>query len=61
MCLPQIKEGEEWLSSNMDAEAEEIREKQKEIEAKCNPVLQQLYQKTGGSAEPEEDVAHDEL
>jgi len=58
-----VKDGEEWLSANPEADADEIKEKQKEIEEKCNPIIQQLYQNAGGGkgGEPAEDVQHDEL
>merc|ERR1711881_283423 len=32
-----LKEGQEWLSSNPDAEADDIKEKHKEIESTCAP------------------------
>merc|ERR1712164_67862 len=33
-----IKDGQDWLSSNPEADAEEIKEKQKEIEGICSPL-----------------------
>jgi len=60
-----IKDGQDWLSSNPDADAEEIKEKQKEIEGICSPIIQKYYQGgAGGSADDDEDdddEAHDEL
>eukprot|EP00918_Siedleckia_nematoides_P041634 GHVU01090593.1.p2 GENE.GHVU01090593.1~~GHVU01090593.1.p2 ORF type:complete len:343 (+),score=105.16 GHVU01090593.1:1801-2829(+) len=61
--LEAVKQGEDWLTANPEAEAEEIKEKQKEIEDICGPIISQLYQQAGGgdaggAAEPE---AHDEL
>ena len=35
-----IKDGQDWLSSNPDADTEEIKEKQKEIEGICSPIIQ---------------------
>merc|ERR1712196_37489 len=61
-----IKGGQDWLSSNPDADAEEIKEKQKEIEGICSPIIQKYYQGgAGGGADDDEDddddEAHDEL
>jgi len=60
-----IKDGQDWLSSNPDADAEEIKEKQKEIEGICSPIIQKYYQGgAGGGADDDEDdddEAHDEL
>merc|ERR1711981_904002 len=61
-----IKDGQDWLSSNPEADAEEIKEKQKEIEGICSPIIQKYYQGgAGGGAgdddEDDDDEAHDEL
>merc|ERR1712196_423826 len=42
-----IKDGQDWLSSNPEADAEEIKEKQKEIEGICSPIIQKYYQGAG--------------
>ena len=44
------KEGLQWLESNPMAEPEEIEKKQKEIEAKYNPIMMRVYQAAGGAA-----------
>jgi len=61
-----IKGAEEWMSSNPDADAEEIKEKHKEVESVCAPIISKHYQ--GGSGDQgdnggddEDDEAHDEL
>jgi heat shock protein 5 len=60
-----VKDGQDWLASNPEAEAEEIKEKQKEIESICAPIVQKYYQGGAGggddSEEEDEDDAHDEL
>jgi len=61
-----IKDGQDWLSSNPEADAEEIKEKQKEIEGICSPIIQKYYQGSGGGGESaddddDDDEAHDEL
>jgi len=38
-----------WLDANQLAEVEEFTEKQKEIEAVCNPIITKLYQAGGGA------------
>merc|ERR1711871_328218 len=62
-----IKDGQDWLSSNPEADAAEIKEKQKEIEGICSPIIQKYYQGSGGGGaggdddEDDDDEAHDEL
>ena len=43
------KEGLQWLEANNMAEPEEIEAKQKEIEAKYNPIMMRVYQEAGGA------------
>ena len=43
------KEGLQWLEGNPMAEPEEIEAKQKEIEAKYNPIMMRVYQAAGGA------------
>merc|ERR1712146_100492 len=43
------KEGLQWLESNQDADADAIEGKQKELEAKFNPIMMRVYQATGGA------------
>jgi heat shock protein 5 len=59
-----IADGEEWMSSNQDASGEDIKEKHKEVEGVCAPIVSKHYGGSGGSAdddEDEDDDAHDEL
>merc|ERR1712048_1448983 len=46
------KEGLQWLESNQDADADAIEGKQKELEAKFNPIMMRVYQQTGGAGMP---------
>lgn len=41
-------EGLQWLEGNGDAEADVIEGKQKELEAKFNPIMQRVYQAAAG-------------
>merc|ERR1712228_126364 len=38
-----------WLDANQLAEVEEFNDKQKEVEAVCNPIITKLYQSAGGA------------
>merc|ERR1711998_74950 len=61
-----VEEGTEWLAANPDADAEEIKDKQKEVESVCAPIVGKHNGAAGGSAggdddEDEDEDAHDEL
>jgi len=43
-----IDEVLEWLDENQEAEKEEYDEKQKELEGIANPIMQKVYQQSGG-------------
>merc|ERR1712026_391154 len=54
------------LSEKMDSDAEEIKEKHKEIEGICAPIVSKYYGAGGGGGgggggDEDEDEAHDEL
>jgi len=38
-----------WLDKNQTAEIDEFKDKQKELEAVCNPIIQKLYAQAGGA------------
>merc|ERR1712212_842950 len=40
-----------WLDANQLAEVDEFNDKQKEVEAVCNPIITKLYQSAGGMPE----------
>jgi molecular chaperone DnaK (HSP70) len=44
---PIIEEGIKWLEDNNKEETDVYKEKQKELEAKVNPLMQKLYSQTG--------------
>merc|ERR1711972_630016 len=62
-----LKEGQSWLDSNPEADAEEIKEKHKEIEGICAPIVSKYYGQDGagggmgGAGDEDEEEAHDEL
>jgi len=41
-------EGLQWLEGNQEADADALKGKQKEIEAKYNPIMMRVYQAAGG-------------
>merc|ERR1719188_2482089 len=43
-------EGLQWLDGNQEADAEALEAKQKELEAKFNPIMMRVYQAAGGQA-----------
>jgi len=60
-----MKDAEEWLSSNGEAGADEIKEKHKEIEGICAPIISKYYQGGGGGGDAggddDDEDMHDEL
>merc|ERR1712100_3963 len=63
--MEALKDGQSWLDSNPEADAEEIKEKQKEVEGVCAPIISKYYQAGGGGGgmdeEDDDEEAHDEL
>jgi heat shock protein 5 len=56
-----VKEGLDWLESNEEADKDAMSEKQKEIEAICNPIVSKVYQASGGAAGPEGATQEDDI
>ena len=60
-----LDDAQEWLDSNPEADAEEIKEKHKEIEEICAPIVSKHYGAGGAGGmdmdDDEDDDAHDEL
>ena len=48
----KCEEAIKWLDANQLAEAEEFNEKQKKVEAVCNPIMTKLYQEAGAGGMP---------
>merc|ERR1719446_802837 len=42
--MDAIKDGQSWMDSNPEADAEEIKEKHKEVEGICAPIVSKYYQ-----------------
>jgi len=65
--MDALKDGQSWLDSNPEADSEEVKEKHKEVEGICAPIVSKYYGAGGGGAggagggEEDEEEAHDEL
>lgn len=64
----KITEANEWLVANPEADGEELRDKLKEVESVCNPIISKVYGQTGGpsdsgstSTSDDDYNSHDEL
>ncbi len=47
--LDKCNDAISWLDGNQTAEIDEYKDKQKEVEAVCNPIITKLYQQAGGA------------
>lgn len=60
-----VEDAQSWLAENPDADAEEIKEKNKEVEETCAPIISKHYGgagEAGGAADDDDDDDdHDEL
>lgn len=59
-----LKEALEWLDDNQNADKDDFDEKLKDVEAVCNPVTKQVYEKSGGAPSADsqdEEEPNDEL
>ena len=58
-----LREGEEWMRENADADVDEIKAKQKEVEAVCAPIIKKYMGGAASSEDEDEDdsESHDEL
>lgn len=62
--LSAVKDAEDWLNNNSNADSEALKQKLKDLEAVCQPIIVKLYGQSGGpSPQPsgDEDVDSDEL
>merc|ERR1712215_328379 len=53
--IDKCDEAIKWLDGNQLAEVEEFNDKQKEVEAVCNPIITKLYQNAGAGGMPDFD------
>merc|ERR1712107_669573 len=50
--ITKCDEALKWLESNQLGEVDEFQDKQKELEAVCNPIITKLYQQGGAPGMP---------
>ena len=55
-----LKEHQEWLDSNQDAEKEDYEEHLKDLQGVCDPIISKVYKETGGPGGPEEEDDDDD-
>eukprot|EP00752_Nemacystus_decipiens_P018095 g16227.t1 len=62
-----LKEHQEWLDTNPDADKEDYEEHLKDLQGVCDPIISRVYQEHGGPAgdfdeeDDDEDDSHDDL
>lgn len=69
VIMDKITEANEWLVANPEADGDELRDKLKEVEGVCNPIISKVYGQTsggaggagGGAASDDDEYGHDEL
>jgi len=55
-----VKEGIQFVESNPDAEADQYEAKQRDLEAKFNPIMQKIYQQSSAPTGPHDTHMRDE-
>jgi heat shock protein 5 len=43
-----LTDAQDWLNANNDAEKDDFEDKLKELQAVCDPIIQKVYQASGG-------------
>merc|ERR1711907_278427 len=46
-----ITDSQDWLNANQDAEKDDFEDKLKELQAICDPIIQKVYQASGGQGQ----------
>ena len=41
--MDALRDGQSWIDSNLEADAEEIKEKHREIDGICAPIVSKYY------------------
>ncbi|GIL53159.1 hypothetical protein Vafri_8840 [Volvox africanus] len=59
--LAAVNEVLEWLDENSDAETEDYKEKLREVEDVCSPIVSRVYQSGGGGGVPTEHDFEEDL
>jgi heat shock protein 5 len=65
IIMDALKDGQSWLDSHPESDAEEIKEKHKEIEGICAPIISKHVgagpEPASGIGQDDDEEAHDEL
>jgi len=46
-----LTDSQDWLNANQDAEKEDFEDKLKELQGICDPIIQKVYQASGGQGQ----------
>mmetsp|Transcript_18303 Transcript_18303/g.50199 ORF Transcript_18303/g.50199 Transcript_18303/m.50199 type:complete len:657 (+) Transcript_18303:80-2050(+) len=60
-AVEALREGQDWLAANPEAELEEIQEKRQELENHCGPLASKHLAPEAAAAPKDEEEGHDEL
>jgi len=55
LVLSTLREGQEWFQENREVDAEEIQDKQKELEGICGPIVGKVYGRSESGNDDEDD------
>merc|ERR1712054_261334 len=47
-----LSDAQDWLNANQDAEKDDFEDKLKELQSVCDPIIQKVYQASGGQGGP---------
>jgi heat shock protein 5 len=56
-----LTDSQDWLNANADAEKDDFEDKLKELQAVCDPIIQKVYQASGGQGQGGEDNSDEEF
>jgi len=46
-----LTDAQDWLNANQDAEKDDFEDKLKELQTVCDPIIQKVYQASGGQGQ----------
>lgn len=56
-----LKDTQDWLDKNQNAEKEDYEEELKELEKICNPIVSRVYGQSGGQKQESDDSYDSDL
>ena len=54
-----LTDAQDWLNANQDAEKDDFEDKLKELQAVCDPIIQKVYQASGGQGQASDSADED--